>query len=162
MKILDVQIEKQIYIPSLKVRGYIALFVICELDGEKKYYVYDIKTINSWSYKMKFGKAAQANPNIQASIHQELQLGTYGISIQEEFGRCDGLFLLYYNKDNSMIKQLDVDLSRIDTSRDFWERTNKRHELGLPYLEENVAPVMDWECRYCSFKTKCDEDHYNQ
>jgi len=62
--------------------------------------------------KYKFGRKKEGNP----SIHQELQLGTYGYAIKEEFGRCDGLFLLCYNKDTSVMKEVPVSIDFINQS----------------------------------------------
>ena len=104
--IKDIINEHPIDIPALNVKGFADMVVTME-TGEV--YVYDIKTINSWSWRFKFGRKKESKP----SIHQELQLGTYGYGVKEEFGRCDGLFLLYYNKDNSDIRQAEVDLDFI-------------------------------------------------
>ena len=54
-------------------------------------FLYDLKTIGSYPYKLKFGR----NPERNQSIHQELQLGTYGLAVLEKFGRLDGMYLLY-------------------------------------------------------------------
>ena len=81
-------IEHEMDIPALNVKGRADIIAQME-TGEV--YVYDIKTMNSWSWKFKFGRKKEGKP----SIHQELQLGTYGYGVKEEFGRCDGLFLLY-------------------------------------------------------------------
>ena len=65
----DILIEHPIDIPELNVKGFVDVVVIME-SGE--IYVYDIKTVGSWSWKYKFGRKNEGNP----SIHQELQLGT--------------------------------------------------------------------------------------
>ena len=146
----DIIIEHPIDVPQLNIKGFADIVVVLESE---EVYVYDIKTIGSWSWRFKFGRKKESKP----SIHKELQLGSYGYAIKEEFGRCDGLFLLYYNKDNSDIRQLEVDISFIEQSYNFWIRTQDLHKNGLPPLQESEAPVMDWECRYCQYKELCDE-----
>ncbi len=148
--IKDIIIEHPIDVPELNVKGFADIVVVLESE---EVLVYDIKTMGSWSWRFKFGRKKESKP----SIHQELQLGSYGYAIKEEFGRCDGLFLLYYNKDNSDIRQLEVDISFIEQSYNFWIRTQDLHKNGLPPLQESEAPVMDWECRYCQYKELCDE-----
>ena len=143
--------EHPIDAPELNIKGFVDIVVELE-SGEV--YVYDIKTIGSWSWKFKFGRKKENKP----SIHQELQLGSYGFAIREEFGRCDGLFLLYYNKDNSDVKQMEVGLDFIDQSYNYWIRVQDLHSMqGLPYLQEGESPVMAWECKYCQYKDLCDE-----
>ena len=148
--IKDIIIEHPIDVPELNVKGFADIVVVLESE---EVFVYDIKTMGSWSWRFKFGRKKESKP----SIHQELQLGSYGYAIKEEFGRCDGLFLLYYNKDNSDIRQLEVGISFIEQSYNFWIRTQDLHKNGLPPLQESEAPVMDWECRYCQYKELCDE-----
>ena len=142
--------DHPIDVPELNVKGFADIVVELE-SGE--IYVYDIKTIGSWSWRFKFGRKKESKP----SIHQELQLGSYGYGIKEEFGRCDGLFLLYYNKDNSDVRQLEVDLEFIDQSYNFWVRVQHLHTDGLPFLQDGESPVMEWECKYCQYKDICDE-----
>ena len=149
--IKDVLIEQQIELKDLNVRGFIDLVVVDDMD---RVYVYDIKTINAWSYKMKFGR----NKNPDGSIHQELQLATYGIWAERTYGKVDGLFLLYYNKDNSMLKHLEVSKDRISDAISYWQGIKESHKDGLPNLEKGVSPVMDWECRYCEYSSKCKKD----
>ena len=143
--------EHPIDIPELNIKGFVD--IVTELESGEVY-VYDIKTIGSWSWRFKFGRKKEDKP----SIHQELQLGSYGFAIKEEFGRCDGLFLLYYNKDNSDVKQVEVDLDFIDHSYNFWIRVQDLHKIyGLPPLSSGESPVMEWECKYCQYKDLCDE-----
>ena len=94
---------------------------------------------------------------IKPSIHQELQLGTYGYGVREEFGRCDGLFLLFYNKDTSDMKEIEVDIDFIDGSYNFWTRVKDLHRDGLPQFQEGESPVMPWECKYCQYEKTCNE-----
>ena len=120
--IKDIIIEHPIDVPELNVKGFADIVVVLESE---EVLVYDIKTMGSWSWRFKFGRKKESKP----SIHQELQLGSYGYAIKEEFGRCDGLFLLYYNKDTSVMKQLEVDLEFIDLSYNYWTRVQDLHKV---------------------------------
>ena len=109
-------IEGNVEIKELNVRGHYD-FV---LEGEKVY-LFDFKTIASWSYSKKFGHKKDFDP----SIHQELQLGTYGYAIKEKFGRLDGMFLVYYNKDNSMMNSIEIPTTFINRAYNFWYNINE-------------------------------------
>ena len=150
--IKDILIEHPIDIPELNVKGFIDIVVIME-SGEV--YVYDIKTVGSWSWRYKFGRKKESNP----SIHQELQLATYGIALEREYGKVDGMFIIYYNKNTSIMKQIEVSNDRISDAISFWKGTIDNHKDGLPIMEKGVTPVMKWECNYCEYLSKCNEDN---
>tara|TARA_R100000152_G_C6692520_1_gene123806 strand:- start:289 stop:774 length:486 start_codon:yes stop_codon:yes gene_type:complete len=152
--IKDIFIEKEILLEDLNVRGFADLVVTTKDD---KVYLYDFKTINDWSYKMKF--SAKYKDKGEASIHQELQLATYGIALERAYGKVDGMFIIYYNKNTSIMKQIEVSNDRISDAISFWKETIDNHKEGLPNLEKGVSPVMDWECRYCEYLSKCKEDN---
>ena len=82
---LKFHIEGEIKIPTLNVRGF---YDVVSENGEV--HLFDIKTCASYSWTMKFGRKKQFDP----SIHYELQLGTYGYAVKEQFGRLDGMFLV--------------------------------------------------------------------
>ena len=151
MNLEKVLVEDLMVNEELRVRGFIDLVVI---DDEGKVFLYDIKSINAWSYRMKFGRNKEAN----GSIHQELQVATYGLYLKEKYGRLDGMYLMYYNKDSSMIKQVEVQDSMLDTARAYWEQVNEIHSKGMPPLKENESPIMDWECKYCNFSVECEKE----
>tara|TARA_Y100000401_G_scaffold55907_1_gene44271 strand:+ start:16992 stop:17471 length:480 start_codon:yes stop_codon:yes gene_type:complete len=155
MSIKEVLIEEELEIQDLKVRGFVDLAIVLE---DSRVFVYDIKTINDWSYKLKFGRKYK---EAEGSIHQELQLATYGLALEDKYGRVDGLYLVYYNKNTSMIKQVEVSKDRLTSVMSFWRNIIEEHKNGLPDLKEGVSPVMAWECNYCRFKTKCQEDIKN-
>jgi CRISPR/Cas system-associated exonuclease Cas4 (RecB family) len=152
MIIKEVLVEKEIQIDDLNVRGYLDLAIVTD---DKEVHLFDIKTINDWSYKMKFGR--KADPS--GSIHQELQLATYGLALEDMYpDHKIKMYLLFYNKNTSMIKYLEVTEDRIMSSYSFWKRTLAEHKNGLPDLKKGVSPVMDWECRYCQYKQQCEGD----
>ena len=138
--------EQEITIDELNVRGFYDIVVEC---GEV--YLYDLKTCGGYSWKMKFGRKPSFNP----SIHYELQLGTYGYALREQFGRLDGMFLYYYNKDNSMMRVVSVPLTFISRAYLYWKNVNDEHKQGLPPFRKGVSPVQDWQCNYCQFLDHC-------
>ena len=138
--------EQEITIDELNVRGFYDIVVEC---GEV--YLYDLKTCGGYSWKMKFGRKPSFNP----SIHYELQLGTYGYALREQFGRLDGMFLYYYNKDTSMMRVVSVPLTLISRAYLYWKIVNDEHKLGLPPFRKGVSPVQDWQCNYCQFLDHC-------
>ena len=139
-------VEGNIEIKELNVRGhYDAVY-----EGDNVY-LFDFKTIANWSYSKKFGKSKDFDP----SIHQELQLGTYGYAIQEEFGRLDGMYLVYYNKDNSSMNSKEIPKTFVNRAYNFWYNINEEHKKGLPDFKKGVSPVQDWNCSYCPFLDHC-------
>ena len=149
----NIYIEKEIVLKTIRVRGFCDLIV--ELD-DGRVYLYDIKSIGSFQYRKNFARNKELR---EPSIHQELQLATYGLAVKKEFGRLDGILILYYNKDNSMLRYKEVSSDRLLTALGFWERINTEHSKNsLPTLQEHVSPVAKWECSYCSFKSRCEED----
>ena len=139
-------IEGNVEIEELNVRGHYD----CVSEGDNVY-LFDFKTIASWSYSKKFGH----NKDFDPSIHQELQLGTYGYAINEKFGRLDGMYLVYYNKDNSMMNSIIVPTSYTSRAYNFWYNINEEHKRGLPDFKKGVSPVQDWNCNYCPFLDHC-------
>ena len=154
MNIKQVWIEKEIVVDEIGVRGYADLIVLFD-NGQV--HLFDIKTMGSYQYRLKFGRNKSPNP----SIHQELQLATYAIGIKEWLGRIDGIWICAYNKDNSYINYYDIDLDMMYAARNFWKRVGQQHEVGLPYKEKGTSPVMEWECKYCNFLDRCDNDERN-
>ena len=139
-------IEGNVEIEELNVRGhYDAVY-----EGDNVY-LFDFKTIANWSYSKKFGHKKDFDP----SIHQELQLGTYGYAIQEQFGRLDGMYLVYYNKDNSSMNSKQIPNTYINRAYNFWYNINEEHKKGLPDFKQGVSPVQDWNCSYCPFLNHC-------
>ena len=145
-----VYLEQEILIEELKVRGFYDLVLVLD-TGEV--YLYDFKTIGSYPYKLKFGRYAKKPTNFR----YEMQLGTYGYSVKEQFGRIDGMFLIYYNKDDSRMKEVSVDLSYVSVAYSHWREVNDHLKQGLPRFEKGVSPAEGWECNYCVYKDICDK-----
>ena len=140
------EVEGEVIIDELSVRGF---YDIVEKNNDT-ILLYDIKTAADYSFKKVFHK-----DNPYTMKHQELQLATYGYGIKEKYGRLDGMYLLYYNKNTSIMKYKQVALSMLSSAYMFWANINKQHSLGLPNFEDGISPVMKWECDYCEFKDHC-------
>ena len=141
-------IEREIRIPEVNVRGFLDIIII---DDNA---LYDIKTCNAWKWKGLFGR----KPDLNQPINYNLQLGTYGWWYEIESGqRLEKLSLLYYNKDNSRIREKVISTSYVDKAKEYWRDVNARFEKGNPPIELGVAPVYKWECnpKYCNFYEIC-------
>ena len=152
---INFKTEYQIVIESLNVMGSADIVV---LDSENTASVIDIKTTHSWKWKMMFGRNREPKP----SRMYELQLGTYALGIleQEEIEYDDiSLYLVYYKKDDSMMKPINVNNVWMDNAAEYWASLNDtldmvKEESDLSRGSLNV-PVEDWECRYCQFEPIC-------
>ena len=149
-EIIDFHTEGELSIPELNVRGFYDI-IIDDKTGDRKVYLYDIKTCGGYSWSLKFGRKKQFNP----SIHYELQLGTYGYAVKEKFGQLDGMYLYYYNKDTSAMRAVEVPLTYVSRAYLFWRNLNDEHKMGLPGFKVGVSPVQKWQCNYCQFKDHC-------
>ena len=152
-KIELISTEGEIQIPEFGVRGfYDAVFQM--KTGEV--YLYDFKTIRSYPYRMKFGRD-KSNIAKDNDLHSQ-QISTYGIAIEKEFGRLDGMFLYYYNKDSSVCKEVEVPLHYMDVARESWAEVQESC-LGSvpPPVKVGSSPKFNWECKYCNFITHCQE-----
>ena len=145
-KEIEFHVEGEVAIDELNVRGFYDV-----VAKDEKVYLYDIKTCSGWAWQMKFGRKKQVNP----SIHYELQLGTYGYAVKEIFGRLDGMYLYYYNKNTSEMRAVEVPLTFVSRAYLFWKNINDEHKQGLPNFRVGVSPVQKWQCNYCQFKNHC-------
>jgi len=144
---VEVYIEKEIIIPRLNVRSFIDAMVL--KDGA----LYDIKTCNDYKWQSIFGKYGSTD-GIQNYM---VQLGTYGLYFRENGVKINKMALLFYNKNNSRVKDVRVPRSYIDMAERYWLKVNESFKEGLPPVERGLAPVEDWECnkKYCSFFEAC-------
>ena len=153
----DFHIEKEIFLPELNVRGFYDLVAVSQSSG--MVYLIDFKTMGAFPWSRKFGwKNMDTNP----SMHQELQLGTYGLFVEKEFKRLDGMFLYFYNKDNSKMRCVEVPLAMLKRAENFWVNVNEEHKKGLPIFSEGLSPVQDWNCKYCRFLDHCNPPFFKK
>ena len=144
----QILIEREIQLPEVNVRGFLDVVMV---DDNA---LYDIKTCNAWKWKTIFGRTPDPNP----PKNYYLQLGTYGWWYEKEFGnKLKKLALLYYNKDNSRMREKRIQTSYIDRAKEYWHDVNKRFKKGNPAIELGVAPAYKWECniKYCNFYQVC-------
>ena len=148
---LKFHIEGEITIPSFKVRGfYDVLSQDFSNHSEPINRLHDIKTIGSFAWSLRFSKTKPVE-----SGHHYLQLGTYGMGLEQKFGKLDSMSLIYYNKDNSTIRESIVPLTYIEEAKRYWYAINEEHVKGLPQFSLGTSPVHKWVCNYCQFKDYC-------
>ena len=108
-------VEGEIQLPEFNVRGFYDILVIDETDPSlKRISLLDIKTSSRWGFEMKFSKKATIP---QENRNHFLQLGTYALGIEKEYGNVDEMSLLYYNKDNSKMAKQNVPIRYMHTAR---------------------------------------------
>ena len=149
-------VEQEIQIKELNVRGFYDALAEVKVDDKVYYYLYDFKTMASYPWKLKFGRDAKKD---QLS-HQELQLGTYGYAIQEKYGKLSGMYLMYYNKDTSVVKSITVPLTMVSKAYAYWVNAKKEIDRGLPDFRIGTSPVKEWACNYCPFKQRCNPPNF--
>ena len=151
-KAVTFHIEGEIKIESLNVRGFYDVISLDTAGSNTNPIVklHDIKTIGTFAWSKRFSKTKPVE-----SGHHYLQLGTYGMAIKEQYGNLDGMSLLYYNKDNSTMRESVVPLTYVDQARRYWHVINEEHSKGLPLFKLGTSPVHKWVCNYCQFKDHC-------
>lgn len=145
-----VDIEGEVIIPHLNIRGFYDLVVHNTGGDQEGVYLFDFKTIGSYPYKLKFGRNS-----VQDNDHHELQVASYGLGVKEKYGRLDGMWLCYYNKDNSHLKYKNVPMNYLDTAKKYWIGLNEEHKKGLPDFKLGSSPVKEWACDYCAYRNHC-------
>ena len=145
-------IEGEVTIPSFKVRGFYDVFSqdFSASKTEPVNRLHDIKTIGNFQWGKRFSTTKPVE-----SGHHYLQLGTYGLALKEQFGDLNSMSLLYYNKDNSSMRESVVPLSFMDQAKRYWYSINEEHAKGLPGFNIGTSPVNKWVCNYCQFKDHC-------
>jgi len=143
---LPIYIEKELFLEDLMVRGFIDLAFV------DKDILYDIKTMNSRSWSMTFGTKYGKG----ISKFNQMQLGTYGLWYQREYKTLKGLSLVFYNKDTSVMREVELSLDVVDDAQEYWEKV-KRMTSGdkPPPIAMRSSPVEDWECSYCNLIEAC-------
>ena len=142
-------VEGEIELPELNVRGYYD--IVTEEDNSIG--LYDIKTSANFSWKLKF---SSKNVRPQENRNHFLQLGTYGLAVKKKYGRLDQMGIIYYNKDTSVMRKVNVPIDYIRQARLYWHSVNDEHSKGdVPRFQLGTSPVYKWCCNYCQFKDHC-------
>ena len=68
--------------------------------------------------------------------------------------------LIYYNKDDSRMKRLNVPLDYLTRAKRFWRSINEEHSKGLPSFNLGTSPSDTWMCDYCSYKKHCNPPNF--
>lgn len=153
-------LEHEIIIKDLNVRGFLDIAVLSE-DKSKVTALIDIKTIKSYAYKKRFGRAQNRDPN--PSRKYEYQIGTYALGLAEQGYDIDNLKILYYRKDDSQMKEVDVPKEYMSVAKKYWEDVLSIIEDKKSNIrpgEFYMAPMENWECKYgCPWASKCDSPY---
>ena len=144
-------VEGEIRLPSLNVRGFYDV-LSRDCSAEKTVKLYDIKTTASFSFARKFSRKLIAP---QENRNHYLQLGTYGLGLREEGLDVDQMSIIYYNKDNSTMREVVVPNMFIDEAKRYWYSINEEHSRGIPGFNFGTSPANNWICGYCQFKSRC-------
>ena len=162
LKNVDILIEERIELPEYNVVGHLDIAVV---DGENHIiYLTDLKSINEWNYKIKFGLIKNRKPT---SNHYSLQVGTYGLGLLKYYKDTYNedyniqMDLLWYNKNDSRMKSGMVEEHWINAATMYWEDLNEfLDEVGdeisniLPETAIGI-PFSNWECNYCQYSKIC-------
>jgi len=165
---LSVYVEDDVEIKELNVVG---TYDIGELkDGN--FSLYDIKTAAAYKWTTMFGRKENRKPN--SANNYKMQLGTYAVGIKEKYDQVNSvnMYLLWYNKNTSHVREQLVSPEWIDKALEYWVKLNNvledcdnpsedvpsmfESEL-MPGFVEGV-PFQDWECNYCQYYSICPSD----
>ena len=146
--------EMLVEIPKLKVRGYLDILVI---DGNKAD-LKDIKTAAAFSWKRKFGRKENRDPN--PSDKYEYQVGTYALGVEASGKGLQvvNMDLVYYKKDDSQFKFVNINNDYKAKAQSYWEETLKICEQDVDKLvpgDTYGVPFESWECNYCLYRNHC-------
>ena len=152
LKEIEIYSEHRIILDDLKVVGHLDLALFT--DDDNKLYVYDIKTAHSFKWKKLFGRNIDPNP----SVNYQLQLGTYALGMMSLLNLSDEdedsveLGLIWYRKDDSMMKIQTISNEWIKNAFYYWVELNEAlEEEGKPKIGSHNTPIYNWECRYCPY-----------
>ena len=155
--------EYEVEIPELKVKG--TLDAAFYNEDVKTIEVFDFKSAKAYTWTKKFGRLKNRDKN--PSHNYELQLGTYATAIKKKLDTSFddwefALYLVYYKKDDSMIKPVKISNTWMTQAEQYWKDLLDFTENGTLEPEELIAgsapntPVYEWECKYCAYSPICD------
>ena len=167
---VEFYLEETVKLPDLKVIGHLDIAVVKGEDFDNwDVSIYDVKTAKAFAWQKRFGLRKNRDPN--PSRNYEMQVSTYALGFADKIG-CDtddiDMFILWYKKDDSIMKTMKVSPDYIQYAINYWidlnetlEDINSPDEM-IPFEEPNV-PVQDWECSYCAYTNVCDgKDRLNK
>ena len=127
-------------------------------DKKKTITIYDYKTVGAFKWQKMFGLIK--NREAGSDYNYRMQLGSYGAAIRYDYPGYEIILkLIYYKKDNSMIKEVIVEPFYMDAAVEYWEGLAQlmedfpNHEEIIPGMMINVPVQSKWECntKYCPF-----------
>ena len=152
-------IEDKVKLEELNVVG---TYDVGQMDEEENSFrLWDIKTAASYKWTTKFGRKQNRKPS--SDTNYKLQLGTYALGINQKYkvGKIE-MYLLWYNKNTSQIKEQIVSPDWIEKALEYWVTVNETLEDVDKHFEEELkpeyylgVPYQDWECRYCPYYSIC-------
>ena len=158
--------EEKINIPKFNVVGTFDAGERIEDGTSIEFNLYDFKTVAAYSWQGMFGRKQNRRP---MSPNYKLQLGTYALGIHEKYEPHKiNMFLLYYNKNTSLMREVRIDNEWIQNALEYWIELNEiLNEWGsdcnqekffeeefIPQVSHGV-PFQDWECSYCQYASIC-------
>ena len=155
----QVFIEDKIELEELSVVG---TYDVGKLDAEEnRFTLWDIKTAAAYKWTTKFGRKQNRKPS--SDTNYKLQLGTYALGINQKYkiNKIE-MYLLWYNKNTSQIREQLVSPEWIEKALEYWVTVNEILEDCGKLFEDELkpgywegVPYQDWECRYCQFYSIC-------
>tara|TARA_Y100000310_G_C20566434_1_gene755726 strand:+ start:100 stop:837 length:738 start_codon:yes stop_codon:yes gene_type:complete len=154
-------IEDEIEIPFLNLVGKYDIGVID--DDQNIFYLWDIKTAAAYKWTTMFGR--KDNRVAGSSDNYKLQLGTYALGIKQKYNPDTiNMYLLWYNKNTSMMREQPIEPEWIDKAEEYWSNVNdilstygkdfEESEVLMPGISPG-SPFADWECKYCQYNSIC-------
>jgi len=166
--------EQELTIPRLNVRGFSDIIVpdiYIEQLQTNMTLIYDIKTMNAFSWRTKYGQ--KQNRKAQSGL-AELQIGTYALALSE-YMNCEKtldfipvqpivMSIIDYKKDDSTMKINLVAKRTMIEAEQYWEEVKifvSNFQQKEPKAGNVVGcPKLSWECNYCPYASKCNSPLY--
>ena len=158
----DIYIEQKVQIKDLEVSGtFDAGEMYKERSGRYGFTLYDLKTAAAYKWTTKFGR--KVNRTANSDLNYKLQLGTYALGVKDKYNPNHiYMYLLWYNKNTSQMREQMVSPEWIDKALEYWEEVyeikedlGKSFELELEPMITYGVPMQDWECSYCQYESIC-------
>jgi len=167
---VKVYVEHEITLPEFNVIGHLDHCLVREDEDGIEMYISDLKTIAKFSWTQKFGREAKKRGiNSPPRIgHYELQVATYALGMmyenEDKNTKYDNgkvsLNIVYYNKNDSAMKTVEIPIEAIDSAIAYWTDLNDfiEEDGGIENIPPNGAvgiPMQSWECNYCNYSKIC-------
>ena len=162
---VTVYLEHEIKLPEFNVVGHLDHCLVRKDGDTVELYISDLKTIASYSWTLKFGREAKKKSiNSTPYIgHYELQVATYALGMIRELSLENmdvSLNIVYYNKNDSKLKTVNIPVEALDAATAYWTDLNrfiKEDDLIETIPPNGVVgvPMQEWECRYCQYSKIC-------